>query len=111
MGRKILFITTDQQRYDALGCNGNASARTPAVSPLAADGSTTGSHNRTDARPLDHAHRSVRAHARGVRQQRPAAGAGRRRYSRAGRVPHRVLGKAHFDPIDVHFPENDGREG
>ncbi len=22
MGRKILFITTDQQRYDALGCNG-----------------------------------------------------------------------------------------
>ena len=25
MGRKILFITTDQQRYDALGCNGNGS--------------------------------------------------------------------------------------
>ncbi len=22
MGRKILFITTDQMRYDALGCNG-----------------------------------------------------------------------------------------
>ena len=22
MGRKILFITTDQQRYDALRCNG-----------------------------------------------------------------------------------------
>jgi hypothetical protein len=22
MGRKILFVTTDQQRYDALGCNG-----------------------------------------------------------------------------------------
>ncbi len=22
MGRKILFITTDQQRYDSLGCNG-----------------------------------------------------------------------------------------
>ena len=22
MGRKILFVTTDQQRYDTLGCNG-----------------------------------------------------------------------------------------
>jgi len=27
MGRKILFITTDQQRYDALGCNGGRIAR------------------------------------------------------------------------------------
>jgi ribonuclease Z len=31
MGRKIRFITTDQQRDDALGCNGGAIARTPAV--------------------------------------------------------------------------------
>jgi arylsulfatase A-like enzyme len=38
MGRKILFITTDQQRYDALGCNGNTVARTPVVDRLAADG-------------------------------------------------------------------------
>ena len=29
MGRKILFITTDQQRYDALGCNGGKIAKTP----------------------------------------------------------------------------------
>jgi arylsulfatase A-like enzyme len=29
MGRKILFITTDQQRYDSLGCNGGLIARTP----------------------------------------------------------------------------------
>jgi arylsulfatase A-like enzyme len=29
MGRKILFITTDQMRYDALGCNGGKVARTP----------------------------------------------------------------------------------
>lgn len=28
MGRKILFITTDQMRYDALGCNGGKVART-----------------------------------------------------------------------------------
>lgn len=38
MGRKILLITTDQQRYDALGCNGGAVARTPVVDRLAAEG-------------------------------------------------------------------------
>jgi hypothetical protein len=35
MGRKILFITTDQQRYDSLGCNGGQIARTPVVDALA----------------------------------------------------------------------------
>ena len=38
MGRKILFVTTDQQRYDALGCNGGRIARTPVADKLAADG-------------------------------------------------------------------------
>ena len=38
MGRNILFITTDQQRYDALGCNGGTVARTPVVDGLAAAG-------------------------------------------------------------------------
>ena len=38
MGRKILFVTTDQQRYDALGCNGGTVARTPVVDGLAARG-------------------------------------------------------------------------
>jgi arylsulfatase A-like enzyme len=38
MGRKILFITTDQQRYDTLGCNGGTLARTPVVDGLAAQG-------------------------------------------------------------------------
>ena len=38
MGRKILFITTDQQRYDSLGCNGGTIARTPTVDALARDG-------------------------------------------------------------------------
>ncbi len=38
MGRKILFITTDQQRYDTLGCNGGTLARTPVVDTLAASG-------------------------------------------------------------------------
>ena len=38
MGRKILFITTDQQRYDTLGCNGGQLSRTPVVDGLAAQG-------------------------------------------------------------------------
>ena len=38
MGRKILFITTDQMRYDAIGANGGAVARTPVIDGLAADG-------------------------------------------------------------------------
>ena len=38
MGRKILFITTDQQRFDALGCNGGQSARTPVIDGLAKSG-------------------------------------------------------------------------
>ena len=38
MGRKILFVTTDQQRYDTLGCNGGSLARTPVVDALAANG-------------------------------------------------------------------------
>lgn len=38
MGRKILFVTTDQQRYDALGCNGGTIARTPVIDALAAQG-------------------------------------------------------------------------
>ncbi len=38
MGRKILFITTDQQRYDTLGCNGGVIARTPVIDAIAAQG-------------------------------------------------------------------------
>ena len=38
MGRKILFVTTDQQRYDTLGCNGGTLSRTPVVDRLAAEG-------------------------------------------------------------------------
>ncbi|HRE00344.1 MAG TPA: sulfatase-like hydrolase/transferase [Ilumatobacteraceae bacterium] len=38
MGRKILFVTTDQQRYDTLGCNGGTVARTPVLDGLAANG-------------------------------------------------------------------------
>ncbi|MFZ4809911.1 MAG: sulfatase [Ilumatobacteraceae bacterium] len=38
MGRKILFITTDQQRYDTLGCNGGTLSRTPVMDGVAAAG-------------------------------------------------------------------------
>jgi len=38
MGRKILFITTDQMRFDAIGVNGQKIARTPAIDKLAKDG-------------------------------------------------------------------------
>ncbi len=40
MGRNILLITTDQQRWDALGCTGGTVARTPNIDALAADGVT-----------------------------------------------------------------------
>ncbi|HZU74270.1 MAG TPA: sulfatase-like hydrolase/transferase [Acidimicrobiales bacterium] len=38
MGRNILFVTTDQQRADTLGCYGGQVARTPVVDSLAAAG-------------------------------------------------------------------------
>ncbi len=38
MGRKILFITTDQQRYDTLGVNGGILSRTPVLDALAREG-------------------------------------------------------------------------
>jgi len=38
VGRKILLITTDQQRYDTLGCNGGIVGRTPVLDGLAAQG-------------------------------------------------------------------------
>ncbi len=38
MSRKILLITTDQMRHDALGCNGGVVARTPVIDALARNG-------------------------------------------------------------------------
>ena len=42
MGRNILLITTDQMRFDALGCNGGIVARTPVIDALAAAGHMQG---------------------------------------------------------------------
>ena len=36
--RKILFVTTDQQRYDTLGCNGGRLGHTPVIDAMAASG-------------------------------------------------------------------------
>ena len=48
MGRNILLITTDQMRYDALGCTGGTVARTPALDALAANGiKYTRAHNQS----------------------------------------------------------------
>ncbi len=38
MKRNILLITTDQMRFDALGCNGGKIARTPVIDRLAREG-------------------------------------------------------------------------
>jgi len=38
MGRKILFVTTDQQRHDTLGCYGGQVARTPVIDGVAEAG-------------------------------------------------------------------------
>src|SRR5205814_7579502 len=38
MGRKVLCVTTDQQRYDTLGCNGGTLGRTTVIDDLAANG-------------------------------------------------------------------------
>lgn len=38
MGRNILFVTTDQQRFDSIGCNGNEYCHTPNVNELARTG-------------------------------------------------------------------------
>lgn len=40
----ILFFFTDQQRYDSLGCNGNAFARTPHIDALASSGARMENH-------------------------------------------------------------------
>ncbi len=95
MARKILFVTTDQQRYDSLGCNGGTIARTPVVDGLAARGvryERAYNQNTVCMPALFHdADGSIRAHARGDRQRCSVAG-GRpvdcRVLARRRRLPH-----------------------
>lgn len=125
MRRSILFVTTDQQRYDSLGCTGNRVCRTPALDALAADGvlyerahvhsvvcmpsrSTmlTGQHPRT--------HGVI---ANGVPLPDDAPSVARWLRRRAG-YRTALIGKAHFEPhLDptLRFFENrcasEGSEG
>ena len=68
MGRNILFITTDQQRYDSLGCNGGKIAQTPVADKLAAERNQLSARAQSEcglhAGALDDDHRPVRAHPR-----------------------------------------------
>ena len=103
--RNILFITTDQQRFDALGCNGGKVARTPAIDGLARAGINyrrahvpnvvcmpsrasmlTGQH------PFTH---GVIANGIALPEDAPSVAAHLRR---AAGYRTALIGKAHFDP-------------
>ncbi len=106
MGRKILFITTDQQRYDALGCNGGDdrahAGRRRARGRRRSLRARVQPEHRVHAGALDDAHRPVRAHARCDRERRAAA---RRRAERSPRTcttrpatAPRCSARRHFEP-------------
>jgi len=105
MGRKILFITTDQQRYDALGCNGGRIARTPVVDGWARDGIVyRRAYNQNTvcmpARATMLTGQYVRTHgvyANGVALPVDAPSVAAHLAERAG-YRTALLGKAHFEP-------------
>ena len=59
MGRNILFITTDQQRYDALGCNGGKIAQTPVADQLAQNAVDMVSYPEDTGPPTTAPHRAL----------------------------------------------------
>jgi arylsulfatase A-like enzyme len=105
VGRKILFITTDQQRYDALGCNGGAIARTPVVDSLAAHGIVyQRAHNQntvcTPARSTMITGQYVRTHgvvSNGIPLPEDAPSVAQYLRDRGG-YRTALVGKAHFQP-------------
>src|SRR5256885_4959678 len=116
MGRKILFITTDQQRYDSLGCNGGTIARTPVVDGLAAAGvNYKRAYNQNTvcmpARSTMLTGQYVRTHgviANGVPLPADAPSVAEYLHDKAG-YHTALLGKAHFEPgfdMQLQWPEN-----
>ncbi|MEZ5170723.1 MAG: sulfatase-like hydrolase/transferase [Acidimicrobiia bacterium] len=116
MGRNILLITTDQQRYDALGCNGGTVARTPVVDALAAAGITyRRAYNQNTvcmpARSTMLTGQYVRTHgvfANGVPLPADAPSVAAHLAESAG-YRTALLGKAHFEPgfdPSHDYPEN-----
>jgi len=105
MGRKILFVTTDQQRYDALGCNGGTIARTPVVDRLAAEGITyRRAYNQNTvcmpARSTMLTGQYVRTHgvvANGIALPTDAPSVAAYLHEQAG-YRTALVGKAHFEP-------------
>src|SRR5271155_2909094 len=105
MGRNILFITTDQQRYDALGCNGGTIARTPVADRLAGDGiNYRRAHNQNvvcmPARSTMITGQYVRTHgvvANGVALPPDSPSVAAHLHEKAG-YHTALLGKAHFEP-------------
>jgi arylsulfatase A-like enzyme len=105
MGRKILFITTDQQRYDSLGCNGGTIARTPVADRLAATGiNFRRAHNQNvvcmPARSTMLTGQYVRTHgvvANGVALPPDAPSIAAWLQEKAG-YRTALIGKAHFEP-------------
>ena len=121
MGRKILFVTTDQQRYDALGCNGGTVARTPVADRLATSGiNYRRAMNQNvvcmPARSTMITGQLVRTHgvfANGV--PLPADAPSVAAYLNENGYRTALLGKAHFEPgmdLEGRWPENRfAREG
>jgi arylsulfatase A-like enzyme len=115
MGRKILFVTTDQQRFDALGCNGGTIARTPRIDALAAQGlNYQRAHNQNvvcmPARATLLTGQLVRTHgviSNGIPVPEDAPNVART--LKAAGYKTALIGKAHFDPAadpDQSFFEN-----
>ena len=114
--RNILFITSDQQRYDSLGCNGGTVARTPVIDRLAAEGvNYARAYNQNTvcmpARSTMLTGQYVRTHgvvANGIALPVDAPSVAGYLAEKAG-YRTALLGKAHFEPgFDPHllFEEN-----
>lgn len=115
MGRKILLITTDQMRYDALGCNGGRYARTPTIDGLAASGINYARAHANNvvcmpARATIVSGQYVRTHgvwSNGVPQAEDQPNVARYLNQHGYRTA--LVGKAHFEPFidpDKRFYEN-----
>src|SRR4029079_487087 len=114
--RNILFVTTDQQRYDALGCNGGTIAGTPVVDALAADAITyRRAYNQNTvcmpARSTMLTGQYVRTHgvvANGIPLPEDAPSVAGNLRDTAG-YHTALLVKAHFEPgfdLRLEWPEN-----
>ena len=104
--RNILLITTDQQRFEALGCNGGKIARTPVADKLAREGLNfkNARNNNVVCMPsrvslltgqYPHTHGVV---ANGIPYQEKDGTSLPRWLKRRAGYKTALLGKAHFDP-------------